>query len=567
MTMTRERVVPTGLSPRPVPGPASARWQQDALVSYGPAVLFLVLALATVATYRAEIGLDGMAYVSIAEHYLAGSASAINAYWSPLFSWLLVPLLAVGVPGVLAAKLLAVVVGCALVLAVQNAARVAGASRGASAVTALLVTPFLLAATWFGVFADVLVALWMLLFVTHLVREGPSSRPTGGTRQTALAGVFAGLAVLTKIYALPVVLVVLAVVTVARLLMRGDRPATLRTHLVALATLLAVTLPWFAVMSVDAGRPVLGSSARYNAAVVAPDSAGSPMQYRGLLVPPSADAFSFWEDPTSQPVQFGGFGDRQAVADKYLTNVRTNAPLYAGGLRANAPVLLLMALAGAVAATGAVQAGVTGVGTEARRRRRLVRERSRGAVGVACLTAAVWLGGLLPLFYEQRYLWAPVLVLAPLIAPGLDAAWRARRARPHGAWIAGGVAALLGLGLLVSPVQSLWSHRGVGLPTQAVADQLADRDLLGERMASDTFFQRSAYVCFRAGCQYVGRPEATGGEELRSELAQAGVTSYAVWAPADGPAPLPRVLFTDDLVTVYAVDAEPLPTTVPGGAS
>src|SRR5215813_9099986 len=54
-----------------------------------------------------QINPDGVAYLRIAGYYLSGDlGKAVSGYWSPLYSWLLVPWLAAGVPGLLATKLL-----------------------------------------------------------------------------------------------------------------------------------------------------------------------------------------------------------------------------------------------------------------------------------------------------------------------------------------------------------------------------------------------------------------------------------------------------------------------------
>ncbi len=62
--------------------------------------------------YKYQINPDGVSYLSIAEHYLRGDfESAINACWSPLMSWLLVPLLFAGFAPISAAKFLLLITG------------------------------------------------------------------------------------------------------------------------------------------------------------------------------------------------------------------------------------------------------------------------------------------------------------------------------------------------------------------------------------------------------------------------------------------------------------------------
>src|SRR5690606_4259349 len=49
---------------------------------------------------RYVLGIDTISYISIAEHYLNGRWQyAINAYWSPMVSWLMTPFISVGFTG------------------------------------------------------------------------------------------------------------------------------------------------------------------------------------------------------------------------------------------------------------------------------------------------------------------------------------------------------------------------------------------------------------------------------------------------------------------------------------
>src|SRR5258706_3649627 len=62
--------------------------------------------------HRYEITPDGISYISVAQKYLDGNFSdAINGFWGPLLSWLLVPFLAVGIPSLLAPEVVLLVTG------------------------------------------------------------------------------------------------------------------------------------------------------------------------------------------------------------------------------------------------------------------------------------------------------------------------------------------------------------------------------------------------------------------------------------------------------------------------
>jgi hypothetical protein len=58
----------------------------------------------------------------------------------------------------------------------------------------------------------------------------------------------------------------------------------------------------------------------------------------------------------------------------------------------------------------------------------------------------------------------------------------------------------------------------------------------GHTVASADNWQRSAILCFRLDCEYLGHPQDDTETERRSELVDAGVDRYLVWSSgADAP--------------------------------
>jgi len=86
-------------------------WPVAALAAYGATMVPMA------SHFSDQINPDGVAYLRIAGYYLSGDvAKALSGYWSPLYSWLLMPWLALGAPGLLATKLLAVLLALAWVV-------------------------------------------------------------------------------------------------------------------------------------------------------------------------------------------------------------------------------------------------------------------------------------------------------------------------------------------------------------------------------------------------------------------------------------------------------------------
>src|SRR5262252_1748421 len=104
-----------------MPDAGSRAWPWWAFVAL---TVYTALLVSLAFPLSGQINPDGVAYLRIAGYYLSGDLGrAVSGYWSPLYSWLLVPWLALGVPGLLAPKLLAVVLALAWVMAVARLGR------------------------------------------------------------------------------------------------------------------------------------------------------------------------------------------------------------------------------------------------------------------------------------------------------------------------------------------------------------------------------------------------------------------------------------------------------------
>src|SRR5262245_7604809 len=97
----RPRSTPTPAAPGPSPGPVAPN--REAALTLRCRRLFRAVAVLLCGLHayvaRHTINPDGISYLDVADAYRAGDlAAALNAYWSPLYSWLLAAALAVARP-------------------------------------------------------------------------------------------------------------------------------------------------------------------------------------------------------------------------------------------------------------------------------------------------------------------------------------------------------------------------------------------------------------------------------------------------------------------------------------
>jgi hypothetical protein len=271
-------------------------WPVIALAAYGAMMVAMAF------TFSSQINPDGVAYLRIAGYYLSGDlGKAVSGYWSPLYSWLLMPWLALGVSGLLATKLLGVLLALSWVIGMTLLGRhylESGITRRlfvvAAAVSVLnwsmeIITP------------DLLLTV-LLTYYFYLVRDPATvERPS----RAFACGVLGGLAYLAKAYAFPF-FIAHFLLTIALHAWAGAKPRPLKPYVVVTLAgvlgFLLVAAPWVGVLTMKYGRPTITTAAgRRNipAAVVfgATNPDRAPFQPGLKLAPIEAGRITAWETP------------------------------------------------------------------------------------------------------------------------------------------------------------------------------------------------------------------------------------------------------------------------------
>ena len=445
-------------------------------------------------------------------------------------------------------------------------ARDVGCGRWTTAAAGVVVAP--LVATWslVGIYPDVLLVAALLLGLRGLaVARGPGA--------AAASGAVLGVAYLAKAVGLPSALVVLGAVAVARVVAGEPLRRTAVLTGAATAALLAVCLPQLVAVSVEAGRPVLSTSAEFNARLVQPGVAGQPLSFRGLYPADDPDVATPWERPEDLPVPLArdlvldevtadDVDAASATGDARVDNAVDQARVAAGVLVRRAWPLALPALLGLVLVARALPA--------ARRRRRPPDDDAdppltapsggpttadpRTAVVVAVAAALVAVGlaaGQSLLIVVERYLWTTLLALGVL---GLVAAAGLRRRDGLAA------VAVLAVGVLaaVSSAPAAAARWQDGRDVWRVADARCDGGpgdpddpRLPGPLAGTVDWERSQLLAWLCGVDYLGLTgEVTPLPEAVGTLDDAGGQVLVVWPdplppgadPVDGDA---RLLGTD----------------------
>ena len=243
---------------------------------------------------------DAVSYVTLAQHYLDGRFDlVVVGTWSPLFVWLLVPLIAATGDHGLSLHLLsgfsALVFLTGGLAALRAFAPRSGVAPGAIVLavygavqSGALMTPDLLSAGLFG-------------FATARIM-GLALAPTPSASQWATAGALIGLCYLAKAVLLPIGVLCLLMVLGARILLHGMRPRlAARAAAGTLAGVLLVGGPWMAALSFKYGAPTFSTAGPIAFAFIGPPDADRDHPTNRLFVIPEPGRQSQFEDESILP--------------------------------------------------------------------------------------------------------------------------------------------------------------------------------------------------------------------------------------------------------------------------
>lgn len=502
---------------------------------------YFVLGVVLLPGSAQQINPDGTAYLAGARKYLAGHfADAATGFWSPLYTWLLTAPLALGVPPLLAAKLVDLLAGAAAVVGAWRLLIVLGVGRRLRLAAVLTLVPVVLSFGLSVVTPDLLSCAIVLHFLADV--SGPAwwSRPRGGAR----IGLLMGFAFLAKAYALGFVVVHFALTTSLDLWRaRGERYRIGQGAAAALAALLVIAGSWSAALSVKYGRPMISSAGTLNWGYDGPNAPGYPMQRGGFLSPPDLAALSAWDDPTFMSLPgWDPLGSPRERAHMRSLVLRNLADL-------RAILRRFSALAAVVLAAALLLAGSR------------VDPPPRRPALILVLATLVYPSAYIALHMRDRYLCVLCVLLLVLGAFAVDALggwledghrWRARLA-----------AAALCASFLWTPVQVLRSSRGDGRQWAVLAGSFASVPA-GARVASNGRWRQSLYLSFHRGWRYFGEPAPDSAPAtLPGELQRHAIEYFVVWGdPRTLPflAAWPEVARGPGGPRVYRV-----PDAVPGG--
>lgn len=249
--------------------------------------LFILLFVVTWPLYQYISDVDGTGYAAVAHHYINGNLKlAVNGFWNPLHSWLVIPFMQAGLSDWAAFKVSNAVfaIGSLITLfSLVNKFTLLPWLKTTIQFTSVII---LLSYTYFELAADALLVFLLLLYF-NLVKSNSFFNSTG---KNILAGILGALLYFAKSYGFPFFIFHFIVI---HLFLNPDKKKAIQQLAVGFTAFFLLTFPWIYALHWKYDEWMIAFG-KYNAhwsfkEIPASDPIIQPPPYEGSA--------SVWEDP------------------------------------------------------------------------------------------------------------------------------------------------------------------------------------------------------------------------------------------------------------------------------
>jgi hypothetical protein len=249
--------------------------------------LFLALFLLSWPFYIYIFDVDGIGYAAVAHHYIKGDwEKAVNGFWNPLHSWLVIPFIKAGLADGAAFKTSNAIIALASLVSLHYLLQKFTLTEGLKTCIQLCSVILLLHYAYYELAADVLFVLLMLLYFNLYFSEKFYTSNT----KNFLAGLLGAALYLCKSYGFPFFIFHF---TVIHLFLNSDKRRALIPYITGLTIFLACSFLWMMALYWKYGEWMIAFG-KYNAHW---DFTGDIQPGPLLQPPPYEGSAAAWEDP------------------------------------------------------------------------------------------------------------------------------------------------------------------------------------------------------------------------------------------------------------------------------
>ncbi len=343
---------------------------------------------------------DATLYLSIAEKYVRGDfANAINGYWGPLLSWLLVPFLFLGASHLFAINALNLLFGLLTMTGVWRLSLKFELREEIRTVIILPLVPVLLFISLIQPM-DYLLLCVLVFYLNVVFRKDYPERLSYGVT----SGVLGACAYFSKPFGFPFFISHFILINLCHYF-RGSsgtyRKKVFRNALIGLVVFSLLSSVWIGLISSKYNRLTFSNMGRGVLSSLGPESKhdtlekGDPIFFKGFFEPPNESAFVIYEDPTYARKKIWNPLESKRSLSIYIRNISNNffesLRIYESYSRLSVSIVIACVILILFYS--------------------LNRVFTRRELLYPLMTITLYTGGYLPFHFETRYLWIVNILL------------------------------------------------------------------------------------------------------------------------------------------------------------
>lgn len=258
--------------------------------------VYFILFLLLLPRFQYVINTDAISYFSIARKYFNGHfAEAINGYFGPLYSWLILPAFTLKIEPVIFGRLINIVFSFMLFVLISRFSSLLNMNSKTSVITIyFFIIPALLFSFWY-ITPDYLMLILSMIFVLLALNDDYLFN----LRTVLLSAIVAAMMFYTKSFGLAFFIIFQSVILM--ILIRGNkekRKTLILNYFLTLAIFTILISPWIYLLSNKYGEFTISTSGKINLLIVNPElNFHHPSIESGIVPPSDRFAVSAWDDP------------------------------------------------------------------------------------------------------------------------------------------------------------------------------------------------------------------------------------------------------------------------------
>lgn len=244
---------------------------------------------------------DTISYINIARAYASGNVfEAVNACWSPLFSWLMVPFLFFSsnlLYAVYVSKLVSYIIGFFTIISIRMLYNKFEMDQLIKRVFLFSIIPLILYFSLIKNTPDLLVVLILFYYLSLIFDSQYSNKVSFGI----LCGFTGVLAYITKSYLFFYFILHFLIFNVIfyKKSAKDMKVNVLKNLIFGLTVFFIISGIWIGMISDKYDKFTISTAGEYNQAIMGPDYMGHhPVYHVGLIEPPGKFSTSIWDEPS-----------------------------------------------------------------------------------------------------------------------------------------------------------------------------------------------------------------------------------------------------------------------------